>query len=485
MLAVELIELVKDIQNKRCELQNVELKAAEKGCPHKLYDTMSSFSNQQNGGIIIFGVREDDHYSVCGVYDSQDLQVKVMEQANQMTPIVRPLFTVAERGGKIIVSAEIAECDIFEKPCFYKGAGRMRGSYIRVGDADLPMTEYEIYSYETFRKKLNDELRTFDRADTNAFDHTALDSYYLKVKQTKTNLSNLPEEQILQLQGIIDNNKPTLAGLMLFGIYPQAYAPQLCITAVVVPGTQIGETGYDGERFIDNKRIEGTIPQMLEEALAFVRRNIKNKTIIDENGIRNDKSEYPIKAVRELVLNALIHRDYSIHTDSSPIRIMIFNDRLEIENPGGLYGRLTLDSLGKIGADTRNPYIAGALELLINTENRFSGIPTVLMEMKKAGMMQPKFENMRGTFKVTLFNDTQVKSVTTGDPVDNLADSILKYCIEPRSRRELANQFHFDAPSYMINKYINPLLDVGKLKMTLPQTPKSKNQKYITVIHTR
>lgn len=485
MLAGELIELVKDIRNKRCELQSVELKAAEKGCPHKLYDTISSFSNQQNGGIIIFGVKEDDNYNVCSVYDPQDLQVKVMEQANQMSPIVRPLFTVAEWAGKIIVSAEIAECDVFEKPCFYKGAGRMRGSYIRVGDADLPMTEYEIYSYETFRKKLNDELRTFDRADSNAFDHTALDSYYLKVKQMKTNLSSLPEEQILQLQGITDNKKPTLAGLMLFGIYPQAYAPQLCITAVVVPGTQIGETGYDGERFIDNKRIEGTMPQMLEEALAFVRRNIKNKTIIDENGIRNDKSEYPTKAVRELVLNALIHRDYSIHTDSSPIRIMIFNDRLEIENPGGLYGRLTLDNLGKIGADTRNPYIAGALELLINTENRFSGIPTVLLEMKKAGMMQPKFENMRGAFKVTLFNDTPAKIVIASDTNDNLTDRILEYCSVPRSRKELAKQFNFDAPSYMINTYINPLLTDGKLKMTLPQTPKSKNQKYITVVHTK
>ena len=481
MLAGELIELAKDIMNKCCELQTVELKAAEKGCPHKLYDTMSSFSNQQNGGIIIFGIKEDEHYNVCGVYDAQDLQVKVMEQANQMSPIVRPLFTIAELDDKLIVSAEIAECDVFDKPCFYRGAGRMRGSYIRVGDADLPMTEYEIYSYETFRKKLNDELRTFERADTNAFDHAALDSYYLKVKQMKTNLSNLPEEQILQLQGIIDDRKPTLAGLMLFGIYPQAFTPQLCITAVVVPGTEIGETGYDGERFIDNKRIEGTIPQMLEEVLAFVRRNTKNKTIIDENGIRNDKSEYPMKAIRELVLNALIHRDYSIHTDSSPIRIMIFRDRLEIENPGGLYGRLTLDSLGKVGADTRNPYIAGALELLINTENRFSGIPTVILEMKKAGLMPPKFEDMRGAFKVTLFNDTNEKKGIMDNNTDNLETLILEYCNIPRSRIELAKQFNFDAPSYMINKYIKPLIDDGKLKMTLPQTPKSKNQRYITV----
>jgi ATP-dependent DNA helicase RecG len=116
----------------------------------------------------------------------------------------------------------------------------------------------------------------------------------------------------------------TLAGLMLFGLYPQGLFPQLCITAVVVPGNEIGEIGEDNTRFIDNKKIEGTIPQMLEGAMSFVQRNMRVKTIIDDNGKRADKAEYPIKAIRELILNALIHRDYSINTENSPIRIMMF-----------------------------------------------------------------------------------------------------------------------------------------------------------------
>ncbi len=187
---------------------------------------------------------------------------------------------------------------------------------------------------------------------------------------------------------------------MLLGEYPQEFFPQLSVTAMVVQSREIGELGDDGERFVDNKRIEGTIPQMLEGALAFVRRNMKVKTIITEDGIRADKPEYPIKAVREIILNALIHRDYSVHTDRSPVRLIMYEDRLELENLGGLYGGITVDDLGKAAADTRNPYIAGALEIMIDTENRFSGIPTVRAELKKAGMPEPVFMDRRGVFKV-------------------------------------------------------------------------------------
>lgn len=82
---------------------------------------------------------------------------------------------------------------------------------------------------------------------------------------------------------------------------------------------------------------------MLNEAMTFVSRNMKETTIIDKNtGKQTDKTEYPIIAIREIILNAIIHRDYSIHTDSTPITITMYNNRIEIENPGGLYGRITI-----------------------------------------------------------------------------------------------------------------------------------------------
>ena len=158
---------------------------------------------------------------------------------------------------------------------------------------------------------------------------------------------------------------------MNFSPYPQAYFPQLCITAIVVPGKEMGEIGNQGERFLDNQRIEGTISEMLESAIQFVNRNMRTKTIINpQTGKREDRTDYPITAIREAILNALVHRDYSIHTEGMPIQLIMFEDRVEIRNPGGIYGRIRIDQLGKVQPDTRNPVLASELEVLKITENR-------------------------------------------------------------------------------------------------------------------
>ena len=478
MLAEELKQLVDDIVNLRCELNTVELKKAEGGTPQRLYDTLSSFSNQLGGGVIIFGIDQENNYDICGVYDPQDLQVKVTEQAKQMEPVVRPLFTVAQINGKTIVGAEISECDVYEKPCYYRGAGKMRGSYVRVGESDQPMTEYEIYSYEVYRRKIQDELRTVPDGIGANLNDVQVKLFLSKIRALKPNFVNLSDEDALTLCGLFKNGNPTLAGIMLFGLYPQANFPGFDITAVVVPGYQMGNLADDGARFIDNKRIDGTLPELLEDAMAFVNRNIKVRTIIDEKGKRADKTEYPLKAIREIILNALIHRDYSIHTESSPIRILFFTDRLEVENPGGLYGRLTINELGKVGADTRNPAIASAFEILIDTENRFSGIPTIRHEMETAGLPAPKFDSSRGVFRVTLYNGNNVsvtKNVATGNDIES---KLIAFCSVPKTRAELSELLQVSSVSYMIEKYITPLLESGKLKMTIPDKPKSRNQKY-------
>ena len=481
MLPAELTQLVCDVIQQKCERQNVEIKRASRGTPERLYDTLSSFSNQKGGGILIFGIDEKNGYEITGVYNAQDLQAKVTSQALQMEPVVRPVFTVAEIEGHVVVSAEIAECDIFDKPCFYKGAGRLRGSYIRVGEADMPMTEYEVYSYEVFRRKIQDELRIVERADQDSFDANSLAEYFIRLRRMKPNLSRQTDEKILKLQGLTDQGKPTVAGLLLLGEYPQAYFPQLSVTAMAVAGTEIGEVGTGEERFIDNQRIEGTLTQMLEGTMAFIRRNTRTATIIDEEGRRRDKTEYPMTAVREIVLNALIHRDYSIHTDHSPIRVVLYRDRLEVENPGGLYGRITLDELGEMAADTRNPFIAGGMEVLAGAENRFSGIPTIRHEMRQAKLPPAVFENRRGVFKVTLYNDRRAGTAENLTEVNDTMRKILTFCEIPRSRREIAELLGLTSSAYVSRKYLQPLIDGGLLQMTVPQTPRSKNQRYVAV----
>ena len=441
MVEQELYALIHQIQTRGCEEQTTEVKAAHGGCPEKLYDTISSFSNQNSGGTFVFGLDEKDNFTKVGVYDAQDLQKKVLEYCEQMTPIVRPVFTVYNEGELVFVSAEIPPIDITERPCFKTAKGRMQGSYIRVGDADKPMTEYEVYSYEAFRKKYRDDIRPVERASTKSLDAAKIALFLERKKSERPNLAMMSEEQQYELTGITRDGQVTMAALMLFGLYPQAYYPQLCINATCVPSNQMGIVDERGNRFTDTKHIEGTLSDMLDDALAFVRKNMRVATKIESaTGKRIDIPQYPMDAVREAILNALVHRDYSFHTEGMPIQLIMYADRMEIVNPGGLYGRLTIDQLGNVQPDTRNPVIVTAMEALGKTENRYSGIPTIRYAMKKLSLPEPLFVDSRGKFTVTLFNTkTMVAAVPVVEPEVQHADEkgLIEFCRVARTRAEI------------------------------------------------
>lgn len=468
----ELFEILNKIKSIKTETQNIELKSAFKGCPEKLYDTLSSFSNQDDGGVIIFGIDEKRDFEICGVYDAADLQKKISEQCKQMEPPVRPLFTVLNYGGKIVVSVEIPGIDYYERPCFYRGIGKIKGSYIRVGDADEMMTEYEIYSYEAYKKRIKDDLRKVGEKPIKLFDEEKCDIYLKKVKKERDNLAlNVSNDEILELMGVYTDGEATLSGVMVFSKYPQHYFPQFSITAVVVPGVEIGDIGVNNERFIDNKRITGPIDDMVNQAVDFVLKNIKIKTIIDDLGRREDKPEYPMKAIREAILNALVHRDYSRYSEGTPIRLEIYKDRIEITNPGSIYGGVSAKKIGNIRPETRNAILANILEILNVTENRYSGIPTIQKEMSLNGLPAPIFISKNGEFKIILKNsfDTDVGS---------LCDKLLAYCIIERSREDIAN-FMGLSKNYVMSKLVKPLVDDGKLLLKYPNKPQSPMQRYI------
>ena len=481
MTSEELYETLLTVQKMRCETQTLALKSAEYGCPKRLYDTLSSFSNQDDGGMIVFGIDKEKNYKETGVYDAQDIQKKIKEQCLQMTPVVRPLITVVEKDGKKFVSAEIPGMDLADRPCYYQGRGRLKGSYTRIGDSDEPMTEYEVYSYEAFRKKYQDDIREVPRATMAALDQESLNQYITLLKQGKPHLSSMKDEMIYELVSIKRNSKITLSTTLLFSPYPQAYFPQLCITAIVVPGTKLGETGVARERFLDNQRIEGNIQDMLSGALQFVKRNMRTKTIINEKtGQREDRTDYPVTAIREAVLNAVVHRDYSIHTEGMPIQLIMFQDRLEIRNPGGIYGRMRVDQLGKVQPDTRNPVLASALEVMHITENRYSGIPTIRMEMDRYQLEQPEFVDERGSFIVRLYHKTKEK--TEAIHTEEAMDLIL-FCRTPRNRKEICEYLGLTSVTYAIQKHVLPLVEAGQLKMSLPDKPKSPRQLYYSGRH--
>ena len=239
--------------------------------------------------------------------------------------------------------------------------------------------------------------------------------------------------------------------------------------------------GEESERFLDNERIEGDSPQILERSLQFVRRNIKVKTIVNgENGRREDRTEYPMTAVREAILNALVHRDYSIHTEGMPIQIQLFEDRMEIRSPGGIYGRITVDQLGKVQPDTRNPVLASALEILHITENRYSGIPIMKKELEQAGLPPMRMEERRGTFVITFYKQRLSGQMTeTCDDVQ--VESLLDFCKQPRSREEITEFLGIKTTGYAMQKYVKPLLEQKLLVLTIPNQPRSHRQRYVRV----
>lgn len=471
MQEVELQHLVNSVKKIKAESNNLELKAAFRGCPEKLYDTLSAFSNQDSGGTIIFGVNEKANFSICGVYEINDLIKKVTEQCNQMEPSIRPFFTVTMIENKTVVALEVPGIDYLRRPCFYKGAGKYNGSFIRVGDSDEKMSEYEIYSYEAYKNRTKDDVRTIEDITIKLFDKDKFSTYLKAVKEERSNLSfNVSQNEIKELMGITKNGLPTLASVLVFSKYPQAYYPQYCIVALSLPGTEKGDISENNERFIDNKRITGPIDQMINEALQFVRKNIKYKTIIDEFGHRDDKYEYPLKAIREAILNALIHRDYSRYSEGIPVCLDIYNDRIEITNPGNIYGGVPINELGVVRPETRNIVLANILELLHVTENRYSGIPTIRKELAKSNMPQPIFISNQGQFKIIIRK-------TCEDSKQTLEEKVLSYCSSARSRDEIC-AFLKLSRNHVMSQIVSPLVEAKKLMLTLPNKPKSSLQRY-------
>jgi ATP-dependent DNA helicase RecG len=143
---------------------------------------------------------------------------------------------------------------------------------------------------------------------------------------------------------------------------------------------------------------------MVDGAVSYAMANMRRGSLI-RGVIREDIPEYPEVALREAIVNALAHRDYSHFVRGSHIQVRMFADRLEVENPGGLYGRVTLDRLQE-GQSTRNRLLMHLMEDVHLVENRGSGIDTMLDAMQKRGLPAPVFEDKRTAFLVKFYHVT-------------------------------------------------------------------------------
>lgn len=231
---------------------------------------------------------------------------------------------------------------------------------------------------------------------------------------------------------------------------------------------------------------------------------MKKSVIINSDGQRHDRYEYPLDALREAVTNALIHRDYSTQTENSYISVTVYTDRIEIINPGNLYGTNRIDKLGtSTSMDVRNPNIIKILEEKSRVvENRHSGIPTMIREMKKHGLKMPEFYEERDSFKVIFRNSSDPQNEIS-DPqfeisepqimesdtqfeisnpqINDINSKILLYCNEPRSAQEIREYIGIKSKRYVAINYIKPLIEKGLLEYTNKNNINVRNQKYVTV----
>jgi ATP-dependent DNA helicase RecG len=198
--------------------------------------------------------------------------------------------------------------------------------------------------------------------------------------------------------------RPTYAALMLFGRHPQRWLPTSTILAARFSGVAFGD------HFVKHE-ITGTLPEQLHQAEVFVRDQLRS--VVRLVGLTHQETlEYPFEAVRELLVNAVAHRDYNLQGDC--IHLNIFADRLEVSSPGELPGPVNLDNLLK-ARFSRNAVIVQVLSDLGFVERLGYGLERVVILMRENGMQPPRFEEAVGTFRVTLFSEPPLDS-----PLPNL-----------------------------------------------------------------
>ena len=241
---------------------------------------------------------------------------------------------------------------------------------------------------------------------------------------------------------------------------------------------------------LDDKEYEGNLIYLLKSGSEFIRNNSKVR-FVKEAQYRVDKPDYAERAVTEALVNALIHRDYIVL--GSEVHIDMFDDRVEITSPGGMFGGGSIQEydIYSIRSMRRNPVIADLFHRMKYMERRGSGLRKIVSETEKlpgyTEAYKPEFSSTATDFRVILKN---VNYNLEGDAhqvihqvieLSTVSKQILAFCTTPKSKKELAVFCGFKDLRNFTLKYINPLLESGQLEMTIPDKPKSRNQKYITV----
>lgn len=410
----ELIRVIERLRRTGSEPSRVEAKASVGKLSTAARDTLSSFRND-GGGVLILGLDEANGFTPAPGFNASAIRDALAGMAaNDMTPPVRGEIDIhAFEGGEVVV-LEVEEADPIEKPVYVTTKGKYGGSYVRSGDGDRRMTEYEVSQLLSNRTQPLHDREPVPTATTADLDPKSCEQLIARVRDAQPRaFAGLDDAQVLRTLGVtveVDHHEvPTLAGLLTLGRFPQTHFPQLNATLVVVPGTEMGEVLGGGIRFLDNRTFDGPLPLIVDDLIKALARHLSRKSVVSGVG-RHDPYEYPQEVVREVLTNALMHRDYSPAARGTQVQVELYSDRLVVRNPGGIYGPIDVASLGVDQvSSSRNALLARLLADVaipggggVVSENRGSGIPRVLRLLRDAGMSPPRFDSSAARMIVTI-----------------------------------------------------------------------------------
>ncbi|MFD4641272.1 ATP-binding protein [Lentzea sp. NPDC058436] len=406
MEASALRTLVERLRRAGAEMSDVEVKSAAGGLPKSVTESLSAFANT-NGGTLVLGLDENDGFRPVRLGDAAKLRDDLAALASDcLHPPLRIAVDVVEFESMPVVLAEIDPLPSDHRPCYVDSKGIATGSYVRVGDGDRRMTQAEIGLAIANRGQPRYDLEAVTDAVIGDLDRVSYGRTIERVRQTSRPFRDMDEITALERLRVLvraDNGTlvPSLGGLLSFGTYPQQHLPQLTVSVVVYGGDE------NGPRFDDNPVVRGPIPELVSETMSVLRRHMRVRSHVDSSG-RREQLDYPMEAVREAVVNALLHRDYSGGTRGTQVQIELHPDRLLVRSPGGLFGPVVLEDLGSEGvSSSRNSFLASLLsdtylplsDRLV-AENRASGIPSMIKDLQRSGLARPIFRNFANRFEV-------------------------------------------------------------------------------------
>lgn len=388
---------------KRPEGKTLEFKR-DLSSPDGVLKSLVAFANTA-GGTVLIGV-EDRTRHVRGVSDPLDLEERLANLiSDHIAPRLVPELEIVPWRRTHVVVVQVHASPV--RPHFLRREGLDTGVYVRVGSTNRRADRELIEELRRFARGEAYDEQPLPDLDSEAIDFRAASESFAPIRRLRrTDLLTLRLVTIHQ-----GRRAPTIGGLLLFGRRREAHFPDAWI--------QAGRfRGLDRSRIVDRAEIHDHLVPAVDRAIAFVEKHALRGAQIGRLR-REDRWSVPPVSTREAIVNAVVHADYS--QKGAPIRVAIFDDRVEIENPGLLPFGLTLDDLPRGISKLRNRVIGRVFHALGLVEQWGSGIQRMTAACRAAGLAPPVLEEIGTRFRVTL------RLGRIGQPVlDETEDTILR-----------------------------------------------------------